>query len=77
MTTRATCRVLLLWGMALLLAAYVAGLAASGDSLRLLVDGWLGILTQWVPAAVCWAALKRSKPSGPVGRSAGASAAKP
>ena len=43
-----------------LLVAYVVGLTTrSGDGFSVLVDGWLGILTQAVPAAVCWAAAYR------------------
>jgi diguanylate cyclase (GGDEF)-like protein len=47
----------LMW---LLLAAYVVGLFWTGTGYHPIVDGWLGTLTQLVPAAVCWAALHRS-----------------
>ncbi|MDP9219328.1 MAG: EAL domain-containing protein, partial [Actinomycetota bacterium] len=43
--------------MWLLQAAYVLGLARHGPGFERLVDGWLGVLTQVAPAAVCWAAL--------------------
>jgi len=59
MTARATWRVALLWAMALSLVAYLVGLTAAGDPFPILVDGWLGNLTQWLPAAVCWAAAAR------------------
>lgn len=49
-----------LWLMWLLLAAYILGLVWPGDGYDWAVDGWLGSLTQFVPAAVCWAALHRS-----------------
>ena len=47
----------LMW---LLLAAYVLGLAAHGHGFEPVVDGWLGELTQLVPAGVCWAAVPRA-----------------
>ena len=50
----------LLWIMWLLLAAYVVGLFWTGAGYNAAVDGWLGSLTQYVPAAVCWAALHRA-----------------
>ncbi len=59
MTTGATGRVVLLWAMVLFLGAYVVGLTAAGDPFPILVDGVLGNLTQWLPAAVCWAAAAR------------------
>jgi diguanylate cyclase (GGDEF)-like protein len=49
-----------LWTMWLLLVAYVIGLFWSGAGYHPVVDGWLGSLTQFVPAVVCWAALYRS-----------------
>ena len=49
-----------LWIMWLLLAAYVVGLFWTGAGYHPAVDGWLGSLTQYVPAAVCWAALHRA-----------------
>jgi len=49
----------LMW---LLLAAYVLGLAAHGHGFEPVVDGWLGELTQLLPAAVCWAAVPTSGP---------------
>jgi len=48
--------------MWLLLAAYVLGLAAHGHGFEPVVDGWLGELTQLLPAAVCWAAVPTSGP---------------
>lgn len=57
-----TARVALLVGMGLLLIAYVGGLSVHGDGFDVLVDGWLGISTQWVPAAVCWLAVYRAGP---------------
>jgi diguanylate cyclase len=50
---RLTPRVLsgLMW---LLLAAYLVGLSVHGTGFEPLVDGWLGVLTQALPAAVCW-----------------------
>ncbi len=47
------------WAMGLLLAAYLGGLALHGSTLNPVVDDWLGILTMWVPAAVCWLAVAR------------------
>jgi diguanylate cyclase len=41
----------LMW---LLLAAYLVGLSVHGTGFEPLVDGWLGVLTQVLPAAVCW-----------------------
>jgi diguanylate cyclase (GGDEF)-like protein len=46
--------------MWLLLAGYVLGLGASGPGFSPLVDGWLGALTQWVPAVCGWAAFRRT-----------------
>ena len=47
----------MLWLMGLLLAAYLGGLSLHGDAFSLVVDGWLGTLTQWVPAGACWLAV--------------------
>ena len=44
--------------LAALLLAYVAGLVPHLDGFSPLVDGWLGILTQLVPAACCWLAVR-------------------
>jgi diguanylate cyclase len=43
--------------MGILLLAYAMGLARHGPNFEPLVDGWLGVLTQVLPAAICWAAL--------------------
>ena len=48
--------------MLLLLGAYVAGLALHGPGYEPLVDGWLGALTQVVPAAACWVAVRGAGP---------------
>ncbi len=40
--------------MWVLLVAYLVGLALHGTGFELLVDGWLGALTQLVPSVVCW-----------------------
>jgi len=45
----------LMW---LLLAVYLAALARPGSGFPPLVDGWLGIGTQIVPAVVCWLSLR-------------------
>ena len=44
----------LMW---VLLAAYVGLLAVHGKGFEPFVDGWLGVLTQFVPALVCWLAV--------------------
>ncbi|MBA2445121.1 MAG: hypothetical protein H0V49_07305, partial [Nocardioidaceae bacterium] len=62
MTGLSASRVVLMWGLGLLLSAYIGGLAVHGDGFNVLVDGWLGISTQWVPAAVCWLAVYRTSP---------------
>jgi diguanylate cyclase (GGDEF)-like protein len=58
----------LVWAMAVLTVAYVAGLAAlylrwggqTGEGLLSnLVNNWLGLLTSWMPVAVCWFAVYR------------------
>ena len=50
----------LVWAMLLLLTVYLAGLALPSDDLRPVVNGWLGTITQWIPAALCWRAVYRS-----------------
>ena len=50
-----------MWVMWLLLAAYLVGLVVTGAGYHPVVDGWLGSLTQFVPAAVCWMALYRTR----------------
>ncbi|MET0954387.1 MAG: EAL domain-containing protein [Cryobacterium sp.] len=50
-----------MWIMWLLLGAYFAGLFLPGDTFSVVVDGWLGSLTQFVPAVVCWMALGRTR----------------
>jgi hypothetical protein len=53
--------------MGLLLATYGAGLVLHGVALGpvahhwvvLVVDNWLGLAVEWVPAAVCWVAFSR------------------
>lgn len=50
-------------GRWILLGAYLVGLACHGRSgFQPWVDGWLGEPTQLAPAAVCWAAVRRSGP---------------
>ena len=44
----------LMWVLVLL---YLVGLVRHGTGFEPLVDGWLGALTQLVPAAVCWASV--------------------
>ncbi|MDT7570912.1 MAG: diguanylate cyclase [Actinomycetota bacterium] len=43
--------------MITLLAGYVLALVRHNGGFDLLVDGWLGVLTQFLPAAVCWLSL--------------------
>ncbi|WEO77322.1 EAL domain-containing protein [Cryobacterium sp. SO2] len=50
-----------MWLMWLILAAYLVGLLVPGDSYSPFVDGWLGSITQFVPAFVCWMALRRTR----------------
>ena len=50
----------LVWAMGLILVVYLVGLAVSIDGLRPLVNGWLGTITQWIPALLCWRAVYRS-----------------
>ena len=45
--------------MILLAATYTACLAVHGAGVKPFVDTWLGLLTSWVPAAVCWSAVSR------------------
>jgi diguanylate cyclase len=60
-------RKVVFWAMWLLLAAYLAALAlhSAGWSpawdgwFDTFVDGWLGLLTVWAPAGVCWLAAYR------------------
>ena len=40
-----------------ILAAYTFGLLSHGSGFEPFVDGWLGILTQALPAAACWSAV--------------------
>ncbi len=47
--------------MLVMLVAYVVGLALHGEGFSPLVDGWLGIGSQVVPAAACWVAAVRSR----------------
>jgi diguanylate cyclase (GGDEF)-like protein len=43
------------WGATwLVLLTYAIGLLSHGTGFSVLVDGWLGILTQVLPAIVCW-----------------------
>lgn len=57
--TRASFRGGLVWAMGLFVAAYAVGLALHGNGLSQVVDVWLGLLTLWVPTAVCWLAVSR------------------
>jgi diguanylate cyclase (GGDEF)-like protein len=50
-----------MWLTWLLLAGYLVGLVFHGDGFSPLVDGWLGALTQIVPAVACWLALNRTR----------------
>ncbi|MEO6200643.1 MAG: EAL domain-containing protein [Cryobacterium sp.] len=50
-----------LWTMVVLLGAYLVGLALPGDEFSPIVDGWLGSITQWVPAALCWMVAVRTR----------------
>jgi len=66
-STRATLRSGLVWALWLFLAVYVAGLALhsvgwgpTGEGwFNTVVNDWLGLLTDWAPAAVCWVAVCR------------------
>jgi len=63
----ATLRTGLLGAMGLFVVAYMGGLLLRGVGwgpvadgwLTPVVDNWLGLLTDWVPAAVCWLAVSR------------------
>ncbi|MFZ0161812.1 MAG: EAL domain-containing protein [Kineosporiaceae bacterium] len=46
--------------MWLLLACYILGLVRHGTGFDVVVDGALGMLTQWVPAACCWVGFARA-----------------
>jgi diguanylate cyclase (GGDEF)-like protein len=46
--------------MWLLLAGYVLGLVTHGTGFDMVVDGVLGMLTQWVPACCCWVGFARA-----------------
>ncbi|TFD45759.1 EAL domain-containing protein [Cryobacterium sp. TMT1-2-1] len=50
-----------LWGMGLLLGAYLIGLSLHGTGFSLLVDGWLGLAAQYAPAVVCWIVAVRTR----------------
>ena len=50
-----------IWVMWLILGAYLVGLLLTADVYSPLVDGWLGSITQFVPAYVCWMALHRTR----------------
>jgi diguanylate cyclase (GGDEF)-like protein len=52
-------RVGLRWAMGLLLVAYAIGLAVPSTRASAFTDLWLGQLTAWVPAVLCWFAVKR------------------
>ena len=62
-----TLRVWLVRAMGLLVVAYLAGLALRGVGwgpaadrwFSVVVDNWLGLLTEWASAAVCWLAFSR------------------
>jgi len=47
--------------MGLLLGAYLVGLSLHGTGFSLLVDGWLGLATQYAPAVVCWIVAVRTR----------------
>ena len=49
----------LMW---VLLVAYLIGLYRHGPHFEPLVDGWLGVLSQVLPSAVCWFALPSAGP---------------
>ena len=66
-STRATLRMGLMWAMGLVLAAYVGALALHGLGwgpawkgwFSTLVNSWLGLATDWLPAGVCAVAAYR------------------
>lgn len=47
--------------MGLVLIGYRATLVLPGDRFSAVVDVWLPILAQWVPAAICWMVVSRSR----------------
>jgi len=49
----------LLAAMGLSVAAYSIGLVLQGNVSHPIVDLWLSLLTSWVPATVCWMAVRR------------------
>jgi len=67
LSARVTFRVGLLWAMGLIVTAYAGGLALRGQItnpvehhwMSVAVDDWLGLLTDWLPAVVCWLAVSR------------------
>ncbi len=64
---RLSLRVGLLWAMGLAVTAYATGLLVRGQISNpaehhwasVAVDSWLGLLTDWLPVAVCWLAVSR------------------
>jgi diguanylate cyclase (GGDEF)-like protein len=56
----ALARTALLAVMWAVLAAYLIGLAQHGRGFEAFIDGWLGIVSQWLPAAVCWSRVSRA-----------------
>ena len=50
----------LLWVMGMLVVFYFVGLLLHGDGPNLIVNVWLGLLTEWVPVAVIWVAVYRT-----------------
>ncbi|HEY5249780.1 MAG TPA: hypothetical protein VIJ15_15170 [Dermatophilaceae bacterium] len=50
----------LIWAIWPLAAAYVIGLTVHGVAWAIVVNGWLGMLTVWAPAALCWLAVQRA-----------------
>ena len=59
LTTRVTFRGGLIGAMGLVAVAYLCGLVLQGEVSHPIVDVWLALLTDWVPAAVCWLAVSR------------------
>src|SRR5665647_638135 len=47
--------------MGLVLLGYLATLVLPGDEFSAVVDVWLPILAQWLPAAICWMVVYRSR----------------
>src|SRR5664280_3862719 len=66
-SARATFRAGLVWALWLVLATYVAALALHSvgwgpnwnATYSTVVNNWLGLATDWLPAAVCWLAVRR------------------